>query len=119
MTVQKWTDERTTQLTALAGVATPVSVETVKSIAVELICSERSVASKLRKMGYEVASMAKVVAPTFSEAEAEALETFVKSNSGKLTYAEIADAFQDGDFTSKQVQGKLLSMELTSHVKPS
>jgi len=119
MTIQKWTDERTAQLTALAGVASPVSVDTVKTAAIELVCSERSVAAKLRKMGYEVASMAKSSAPTFTEAEAQALGEFVNTNSGMLTYAEIAEAFQDGEFTAKQVQGKILSMELTAHVKPT
>lgn len=119
MTVQKWTDERTTQLTALAGAESPVSVDTVKSIAVELVCSDRSVAAKLRKMGYEVASMAKSANPTFTEDEANALGAFVEANSGTLTYAQIAEAFQDGDFSAKQVQGKILSMELTAHVKPT
>ncbi len=85
----------------------------------ELVCSERSVAAKLRKMGYEVASMAKSTAPTFTEAEANALGEFVETNSGKLTYAEIAEAFQGGEFTAKQVQGKILSMELTANVKPT
>jgi hypothetical protein len=119
MTVQKWTDERTAQLTSLAGVETPVSVDTVKAIAVTLVCSDRSVASKLRKMGYEVASMAKSTAPTFTAAEAESLSEFVKANSGNMTYTQIAEAFADGSFTSKQVQGKILSMELTAHVKPT
>ena len=119
MTVQKWTDERTAQLTALAGVATPVSADTVKTAAVELVCSERSVAAKLRKMGYEVASMAKSTLPTFTEDEATALGAFVEANSGNMTYAQIAEAFQGGEFTAKQVQGKILSMELTAHVKPT
>jgi hypothetical protein len=119
MTVQKWTDERTAQLTALAGVATPVSADTVKTAATELVCSERSVAAKLRKMGYEVASMAKSALPTFTEDEATALKEFVIANSGNMTYAQIAEAFQDGEFSAKQVQGKILSMELTASVKPT
>ena len=36
-----------------------------------------------------------------------------------LTYKEIAEAFQGGQFTAKQVQGKLLAMELTGAVKPA
>jgi len=119
MTVQKWTDERTAQLTALAGAESPVSADTMKSIAAQLVCTERSVASKLRKMGYEVASLAKANAPTFTDDEAQALKVFVQANSGTMTYAQIAEAFQDGDFTPKQIQGKVLSMELTAHVKPT
>jgi len=119
MTTAKWNDERTAQLTALVGSEVPVSAETVTKAAAALEVTVRSISSKLRKLGFEVASMAKASTPTFTEDEAAALSDFVTSNSGTMTYAQIAEAFQDGDFTSKQVQGKLLSMELTSHVKPS
>lgn len=119
MTTQKWTEDRTAQLTQLVGAVQPVSVETVQAAAATLEVSDRSVASKLRKMGFEVASMAKTATATFTADEAAELESFVVANSGNLTYAQIAEAFAGGEFTSKQVQGKLLSMELTSHVKPT
>ena len=35
------------------------------------------------------------------------------------TYAEIACHFEDGAFSAKSIQGKILSMELTGHVKPA
>ena len=43
----------------------------------------------------------------------------VTDNSGAYTYAEIAGHFEDGVFSPKSIQGKILSMELTSHVKPA
>ena len=41
------------------------------------------------------------------------------ANSGEYTYAEIADQFEDGEFSAKQIQGKILSLEMTDHVKPA
>lgn len=117
MTTQKWTEERTNLLTSMVEGNTPASPELVKSAAEALEVSERSVASKLRKLGFEVASTAK--GPTFTAGEAAVLADFVESNSGQYTYAQIAEQVLGGAFTSKQVQGKLLSLELTSHVKPS
>ena len=119
MTTQKWTEDRTAQLTQLVGAVTPVSVETVQAAAATLEVSDRSVASKLRKMGFEVASMAKTATATFTADEAAQLEAFVTANAGNLTYAQIAEGFMGGEFSAKQVQGKLLSMELTAHVKPT
>lgn len=115
MTVPKWTEERTNAL--MQGVAgeSPVSRATVESLAGELETSTRSIASKLRKMGVEVEA-ASANAKAFTDEETESLREFVTNNSGKLTYAEIAEAFP-GDFTAKAIQGKVLSMELTSHVK--
>ena len=80
--------------------------------------SDRSVASKLRQLDREVASMAKEKAPTFNENQGNLLAEFVKNNAGKLTYKEISEQFP-GDFSPKQIQGKLLAMELTSMVKPA
>jgi len=44
---------------------------------------------------------------------------FVEANSGDYTYAQIAEHFEDGEFSAKSIQGKILSMELTDHVKPA
>ena len=56
---------------------------------------------------------------TFTDEQEATLEAFVTDNSGQYTYAEIADSFEDGHFSAKSIQGKILSMELTSHVKPA
>lgn len=119
MTKQKWTDERTDALSKYVGDEAPVSHATVLGAAEELDASPRSVASKLRKMGYEVESSASATTKAFSDAEEATLRTFVSDNSGEYTYGEIAAAFAGGKFSAKQVQGKLLSMQLTEHVKPT
>jgi hypothetical protein len=63
--------------------------------------------------------MAEVKAPRFSPEQGEALSAFVKSNANQLTYKQIAEQFQGGAFTAKEVQGKLLALELTALVKPA
>ena len=56
---------------------------------------------------------------SFSEDQEATLSAFVSDNSGDYTYAEIASNFEGGHFSAKSIQGKILSMELTSHVKPA
>ena len=118
MALPKWTDERTQQLVDSVG-SGPVSQETVKAVAQELDTSTRSVSSKLRKMGHEVELASAVSTKSFSDAQESTLEAFVTDNSGQYTYAEIASSFEDGHFSAKSIQGKILSMELTEHVKPA
>jgi hypothetical protein len=118
-TARKWDEATVAQLLSIVGSQTPVSAETVAKAAVELEVSERSVASKLRNLEIEVVSLAKASVATFSEDETADLTDFVLANSGTYTYKELADAFQDGDFNAKQIQGKVLSLELTEHIKPS
>lgn len=115
MTTPKWTEERTAQLVDAVGDETPVSRATVAELADELETSTRSISSKLRKLGYDV-ELASATPRAFSEEATEALRNFVVSNSGNYTYAEIAANFP-GDYTAKAIQGKILSMELTGHVK--
>jgi hypothetical protein len=119
MTLPKWTDERTEALENYVGDESPVSQETVAGAAEELETSTRSVSSKLRKMGYKVELASARAHRTFTEEEEETLRTFVEDNEGEYTYAEIAKAFASGKFTPKSIQGKILSMELTSYVKPA
>lgn len=121
MTTAKWTEERTAQLVSIVGAVSsnPISKEQVESASATLETTVRSIAAKLRKLGYTVASLAKVETSAFSEADTAALRSFVESNSGAFTYAQIAENFQGGQFSAKQIQGKVLSMELTSHVKPA
>lgn len=115
----KWTDELVAKLQAAVAGQNPVSASTVEAQAEALGTTARSVAAKLRQLGHEVASMAKEKAPTFNAEQEAALRDFVASNAGQLTYKEIAERFEGGAFTAKQVQGKLLAMELTGSVKPA
>ena len=116
---KKWTDEAVEQLQAIAGRETPVSADTVEKAADTLGFTVRSIASKLRQLDYDVASMAKQKTSTFSEEEGDALAGFVQDNANNLTYKEIAENFAGGKFSAKQVQGKLLALELTGLVKPA
>lgn len=120
MSLPKWTDERTAQLTDFVGSESPVSQDTVAKAAEDLETSTRSVASKLRKLGFEVQSAAeKSAVKAYSDDQENSLRDFVTSNSGDFTYAEIASRFDNGQFSAKSIQGKILSMELTGHVKPT
>ncbi len=118
MAVPKWTDERTQALVDFVGEG-PVSQVMVADAAVELDTSSRSVSSKLRKMGYEVELASASQSKSFSENQESTLANFVEDNSGQYTYAEIAENFEGGAFSAKSIQGKILSMQLTSHVKPA
>lgn len=115
-TIPKWNDERTAALVAIVEGENPITRATVATAAAELETTDRSIASKLRKLGYEVESVASA-APRFTAEEADALRAFVEANAGNLTYGEIAENFAGGKFTAKQVQGKILSQELTGSVK--
>lgn len=115
MTTPKWTEERTAQLVDGVGDESPVSRSTVAELADELETSTRSISSKLRKLGYDV-ELASAAPRAFSDEVTAELRDFVLDNSGNYTYAEIAENFP-GDYTAKAIQGKILSMELTSHVK--
>lgn len=115
---KNWSDEAVAQLVSIAGSESPVSVARVEQAATTLDRSVRSVSSKLRQLDYDVASMAKEKVAAFTPEQSVALSNFVVGNEGKLTYKEIAEQFP-GDFSAKQIQGKLLALELTSSVKPA
>jgi hypothetical protein len=114
---KKWSEQAVSTLLATVGSESPVSVATVEKAAEALGVTVRSVASKLRQLDHEVASMATVKAPAFTAEQGQALASFVNSNAGQLTYKEIAEQFQGGAFTAKQVQGKLLALELTTYTE--
>lgn len=118
-TLPKWTETLTERLEAFVGEESPVSRETVEGAAEALETSSRSVASKLRKMGYEVERASTGASRAFTDRQEDTLCAFVEANSGQFTYGEIASAFEGGQFSAKQIQGKILSMELTGHVKPT
>lgn len=116
---KKWSEETVAQLMSIVGSESPVSAATVEKAAATLDFSTRSVASKLRQLDREVASMAKEKTSAFSEAQTQALKEFVTRKNGSLTYKEIAEKFEGGKFTAKQIQGKLLALEMTGSVKPA
>jgi hypothetical protein len=115
MTIPKWTEERTAQLVNAVGDESPVSRATVAQVAEELETSTRSISSKLRKLGYDV-ELATAAPKAFSDEVTEDLRHFVTQNTREYTYAQIAEKFPGG-YTAKAIQGKILSMELTQHVK--
>jgi transposase-like protein len=119
MALPKWTDERTAELTAFVGDEAPVSQATVAEAADRLETSTRSISSKLRKMGFDVELASAASGRSFSDDQEATLRAFVEANSGEYTYAQIAEHFEDGAFSAKSIQGKILSMELTGHVKPA
>lgn len=114
---KKWSDESVATLLSIVGNTSPVTVELVEQAASALDVSVRSVAAKLRQLDKEVASMAKVKEAAFTPNEGADLQSFVESNVGNLTYKDIAEQFASGKFSAKQVQGKILALELTGSVK--
>lgn len=113
---KKWSDATVAQLLSIVGDASPVSVALVEQAATTLDVTLRSVASKLRQLDREVASMAKEKVAAFTPEQSVALQNFVNDNAGEFTYKEIAEQFP-GEFSAKQIQGKLLALELTGSVK--
>lgn len=116
---KKWNDESVAQLLSIVGDDSPVTAASVEKAAAALEVSVRSVASKLRQLDRQVASMAVAKVPTFTVEQSEALTEFVQDNAGQLTYKEIAEQFNEGQFSAKEIQGKLLALELTGSVKPA
>ena len=116
---KNWSDEAVDQLMTIVGSQSPVSVESVERAAEQLGKTTRSIASKLRQLDREVASLAKEKTSAFTADEGADLADFVAANAGNLTYKEIAESFAGGKFTAKQIQGKLLALELTGSVKPA
>lgn len=113
-----WNEQTEAQLVALVNGEVPVSQARVAEIAVEMETSARSIGAKLRKLGVEVEKATGRVSSWSADEEA-ALRAFVEANANALTYSEIAAAFQGGQYSSKQIQGKLLNMELFGLVKPT
>lgn len=116
---KKWSQENVDQLLSIVGSESPVSAAAVESAAEQLGVSARSVAAKLRQLDRDVASLAKEKVSAFSENEGVELAAFINANPGVYTYKEIAEKFVDGKFNHKQIQGKVLALELTASVKPA
>ena len=112
-----WTAENTEALLdAVTGIET-VSQAQAATLAEQLGTTARSVGAKLRKLGVNVATAAKPASAWTPELEA-ALVALLEANDGKYTYAELAEVFGNG-FSAKQLQGKVLHMELTNKVRKS
>jgi|GEM_PF-576664 len=115
----KWTPEREEQLKQIVGREKPVSASTVRTAAEKMETNVNSIAAKLRRMKYEVESLAKSTGKKFTKEQEAELNSFLGNNSNNFTYAEIAEQLFDGAFSHKQIQGKILSMDLTGLVKES
>ena len=98
--------------------ASGVTEDIIESLMADFDFPRRSVTAKLRKLGYDVPKKTGA-APVFSAEETDALSSFLQENSGNLTAEEISQQFADGKFTARQINGKALSLEMTSHVKPA
>ena len=119
MATKKWTEELTAELTNIFPQDTYVTQEAVADAAEQLETSKRSVSSKLRKLGYEVQLASEVAkSKAFSDEMEERLVQLVENNPSEFTYGDLAETL-GGDLTPKQVQGKVLSLELTGNIKPT
>lgn len=122
-----WNEEITASLNAKATAlnVTTISQDQVANIAVELASefgkevTARSVGSKLRKEGFDVQKASEVSKSPWTADQEGELVNFLNANPNQYTYAEIAAAVVGGAYTAKQVQGKILSLELTANVKPT
>ena len=115
-TSKKWSDDNIATLQSFVNGESPVSASVVQTAATAMNISERSVASKLRQLGQTVESMATVKAPKFSTEQGAALVAFLNNNVGTMTYKQIAEDFENGAFSAKEIQGKVLALELTNAV---
>ena len=122
--MSKWSEHIVEELMGVIGEDTSVEVAlgTIDGLVSTLSefgdFSDRSIAAKVRNLGFSVEKVGKK-APTFTEDQETELYDFALANSGVYTYGEIAAALFDGQMSTRQIQGKLLSMELTEHVKPT
>jgi hypothetical protein len=98
--------------------ASGVTEEIIENLMGEFDFPRRSVTAKLRKLGYDVPKKPGA-APVFSAEETAELSEYLQANSGTMTAEEISESFADGKFTARQINGKALSLEMTSHVKPA
>lgn len=122
-----WNEENTNALKAKAEAlnVSVISQDDVAKITAELAqesgkdVTNRSVGSKLRKVGFEVQKASDVNKSPWTEGQEDELVAFLNTYAGQYNYAEIAAAVVGGVYTAKQVQGKILSLELTSAVKPT
>lgn len=122
-----WNEANTDILVAKANAlgVDEVSQEQVVVIAGEMAeeteraVTARQISSKLRKLGYKVQlAVDAKESPWTPEMEAELVD-YLNANEGEKTYREIAAAIAGGKFNYRQVQGKVLALQLTEKVKPT
>lgn len=111
----EYTDEMVTQMED--NCSSGVTEAVIQSLCDDFEFPRRSVTAKLRKLGFDVPKKPGD-APTFTPEETEALKSFLEENSGVYTAEDIATDHFTG-FTSRQITGKALSLEMTGHVKPA
>jgi hypothetical protein len=112
----EYTDEMVTRMNDVC--AGGVTEDVIESLCDEFEFPRRSVTAKLRKLGYDVPKKPGA-APVFTADETDALAAYLEASSGSKTAEEIAADFMDGKFTARQINGKALSLEMTSHIKPA
>ena len=99
-----------------------VCAEGVEESQIEQLMGEfdfprRSVTAKLRKLNYDVPKKPGE-APKFTPEETDEIRSFLEDHDGEFTAEEIAsDHFTK--FTSRQITGKALSLEMTGNIKPA
>lgn len=115
----KWTEERTATLVGMFPANAYVTQAQLAEAAEALETTPRSISSKLRKLGYNVQLASEVAkGPKWSEEETARLVSLLENNPGTFTFGELAEQL-GGDLTAKQVQGKVLSLELNANVRPT
>ena len=118
-----WNETNTASLIANLEGETFVTQATLQNLADELGHTARGVGSKIRSLVkngtlvVEVQKASDAAKSAWTAEEDEALKDFLADNAGVYTYTEISATFLGCKFTSKQVQGKVLSLELTDSVK--
>jgi hypothetical protein len=112
----EYTEEMVTRMEQLCSVG--VTEETIAQLCDEFEFPRRSVTAKLRKQGYDVPHKPKAL-PTFTDAETTELREFLEANDGVFTAEEIAERLADGKFNARQINGKVLSLEMTGSIKPA
>jgi len=112
----EYTDEMVTRMNDVC--AGGVTEDVIESLCDEFEFPRRSVTAKLRKLGYDVPKKPGA-APVFTADETDALAAYLEASSGSKTAEEIAADFMEGKFTARQINGKALSLEMTSHIKPA
>ena len=112
----EYTDEMVTRMNDICG--SGVTEDIIESLCDEFEFPRRSVTAKLRKLGYDVPKKPGA-APVFTADETDALAAYLEASSGSKTAEEIAADFMEGKFTARQINGKALSLEMTSHIKPA
>ena len=121
--IPTWNTERTQNLVDAVAGKTVVTQEDLNVLAQNLETTSRSVGSKLRSLtkegtiSVEVQKASDVARQTWAEADEDALRNCLAENAGNYTYSELSAIFLNGKYTTKQLQGKILSLELTDSVK--